>query len=678
MMKLKKKKIRQVLTGVVLAGLIGEPMLYGTLALATALSPVVEVSTETEAAVLGSLNSKLLEHSEDQSDTEESEAIQTKEEKLDASEVSGQERVSVENVTILGDVVGEWDFETSTLTLLSGSITNTDITQGWLEVPRAQIEHIVFEGSINVGGNGSLSELFRNMWNLETIDKLTNLDTTGVTDMSDMFQGAIALTTLDVSSFETSNVTDMSDMFGQTPSLTSITGLTSFDTGAVRSMEAMFRNNGVTNLDLSEFDTSEVNNMAYMFAQMANLVELDLSSFETTNVTDMRYMFAISTFLKNINLSTFDTRQVRNMEWMFTSTHHLESLNLRHFKTENVTDMNHMFAGTRDLKKLELDRENFDTSSVRDMSMMFAHTRHLASLDLSGFNTRAVTNMDQMFWMADALKELDLSSFETPALTQMIAMFEDANALTTLDISSFDTREVLATNRRALFVGLNALVELRLGTYTNITHSDLPHLTTTPGFLSFWKRDTQRAGAEWLISQELMSLSGNIGQTTGTWRRVPYQTSVQVKDSQLSLGDLWQAKDNFLGATNREGDEVSFEAVTVTGSVDTTRAGIYEVTYTYDGVSAKARITVKEEEEESPGGSKDNNMQETPGVIDEEGNEASNLENEPDSEEHNKENRAPLPQTGEKTDTFSVFGLIALSFSMMIGYKRRINSKNLL
>ncbi|WP_373192816.1 bacterial Ig-like domain-containing protein [Enterococcus sp. RIT-PI-f] len=71
------------------------------------------------------------------------------------------------------------------------------------------------------------------------------------------------------------------------------------------------------------------------------------------------------------------------------------------------------------------------------------------------------------------------------------------------------------------------------------------------------------------------------------------QTTVKVHDSELYTGENWTAKDNFDSATDRDGLAVEYEDITVTGTVDTTQAGKYEVIYSYHGVESKAVITVK-------------------------------------------------------------------------------------
>ena len=55
-------------------------------------------------------------------------------------------------------------------------------------------------------------------------------------------------------------------------------------------------------IDLSSFNTSNVNNMSYMFRECSSLKSIDLSSFNTSNVNNMSRMFYDCSSLKSINL----------------------------------------------------------------------------------------------------------------------------------------------------------------------------------------------------------------------------------------------------------------------------------------------------------------------------------------------------------------------------------------
>ena len=157
--------------------------------------------------------------------------------------------------------------------------------------------------------------------------------------------------------------------------------LSNFDTSNVTNMRAMFYNmSKLTSLDLSNFNTSKVTNMSYMFYNMSSLTSLNLSNFDTSNVTDMNYMFACVSKLTSLNLSNFDTSNVTNMNGMFTYMDSLTSLDLSNFNTSKVTNMSYMFSlldiYTPDdkLEKIYVNND-FDTSKLVEFSYMFKHRK---------------------------------------------------------------------------------------------------------------------------------------------------------------------------------------------------------------------------------------------------------------------------------------------------------------
>ena len=194
-----------------------------------------------------------------------------------------------------------------------------------------------------------------------------------VYSMNSLFSG-VSATTVDVSEFDTSNVADMSYMFSGEPN---IVGINYLDTSNVTNMSYMFYyNTSVTNLDLRNFDTSNVTDMMGMFSNCTNLTSLDLSSFDTSNVTNMSRMFYMDSSLISLDLSSLDTSNVNDMTSMFGSTG-LTSLELTNFNTSNVTGMANMFSNTN---FTVLDLSSFDTSSVTNMRNMFYNSSHLTTI----------------------------------------------------------------------------------------------------------------------------------------------------------------------------------------------------------------------------------------------------------------------------------------------------------
>ena len=168
--------------------------------------------------------------------------------------------------------------------------------------------------------------------------------------------------------------------------------------------------------------------------KIKNILELDLSNFNTSQVTDMQYMFYGMSSLVTLDLSNFNTSQVTDMQYMFHGMSNLTTLNLSSFDTSQVTNMNDMFSHTPSITTLTLS--NFDTSQVTDMQYMFYDMSSLVALDLSNFDTSQVTDMRYMFYLDDRDKLKDKletiyvnNDFNTAKLKYSTGMFKNRKKL---------------------------------------------------------------------------------------------------------------------------------------------------------------------------------------------------------------------------------------------------------
>ncbi|PFG78743.1 hypothetical protein BW152_12280, partial [Lactococcus lactis] len=75
---------------------------------------------------------------------------------------------------------------------------------------------------------------------------------------------------------------------------------------------------------------------------------------------------------------------------------------------------------------------------------------------------------------------------------------------------------------------------------------------------------------------------------------VENQKTLVAKDSIIYVGDKWSPKDNFISATTEDGKLVNFSDIVTTGDVNTNTPGVYQVTYSYEGLSRKIKVTVIE------------------------------------------------------------------------------------
>ena len=213
-----------------------------------------------------------------------------------------------------------------------------------------------------------------------------NVDTSLVTDMSNMFGYCDSLTILDLSKFVTINVTDMPYMFHLCESLTSL-NISSFNTANVTTMDSMFRDcHSLIELDLSNFNTANVTTMDSMFRNCKSLTSLNISSFNTTNVTSMSYMFASCESLTSLNISSFNTTNVTDMHAMFKKCKTIRSLDLSNFNTSNVENMREMFSECEVLKTIYV--ATFDTSKLayNDINDWFSDPMFKKCFELVGGN----------------------------------------------------------------------------------------------------------------------------------------------------------------------------------------------------------------------------------------------------------------------------------------------------
>lgn len=175
----------------------------------------------------------------------------------------------------------------------------------------------------------------------------------------------------------------------------------------------------ISGLELLDF--SQSNDMYAMFYNCKNLTELNLSTFNTRNVEDMWCMFESCSNLEKLDLSTFDTSKVRDMSCMFSNCEKLEEINLISFDTSNVVYMSGMF---RHCKKIgELNLSKFNTNNVLTMFGMFEYCSSLTKLDLDNFYTNALTNMGCMFYECTNLKYINLINFNLSNVIDTRLMF---------------------------------------------------------------------------------------------------------------------------------------------------------------------------------------------------------------------------------------------------------------
>ncbi|WP_230319185.1 bacterial Ig-like domain-containing protein [Enterococcus casseliflavus] len=461
----------------------------------------------------------------------------------------------------------------------------------------------------------NMASMFDRAGEVSSLD-LSNFDTSKVRDMRYMFNGLAELASLDVSSFDTTQVQNMASMFTGTQSLTNI-NLSSFDTSLVKNMDNMFEGIGVSSLDVSTFDTSQVTSMTAMFRNAASITDLDLSNFNTSNVIGFSLMFAGMTNLVSLDLSSFDTsKEFGYLSAMFDGATMLKQLKLG----TNIKKLypvaalpaipvSNMYTGYwQNVGSGTVDNPKGTTIlTSADLLRTYAGGTMADTYVWQKQASASIQVHDSTIYTGDSWQEED--NFDS-------ALDKDGNPVAFQDITvegSVDTNTpgTYQVNYRYDGVTSTATITIKANQTAVNVHDSTIYVGDTWHAEDNFDSALDKDGNP--VAFQDVTVEGSVDANSPGTYQVNYrydgvtstatitvkanQTAVNVHDSTIYVGDNWEAKDNFDSALDKDGNSVDFQDLTVDASqADTSKAGTFEVTYTYDGVTSKAIVTVKEKQ----------------------------------------------------------------------------------
>lgn len=144
--------------------------------------------------------------------------------------------------------------------------------------------------------------------------------------------------------------------------------------------------------------------------------EADLNFIDTSKITDMSHLFSdvIEKFggygfgKFNGNISQWNTSKVTNMAFMFSGARNFNKP-INNWDVSNVAEMKAMF---NDTWRFNQPLNNWDVSNVKNMDYMFSNTRF--NQPLNNWNTSNVVSMYSMFRFSDfnqPINDWDVSNF---------------------------------------------------------------------------------------------------------------------------------------------------------------------------------------------------------------------------------------------------------------------------
>ena len=149
------------------------------------------------------------------------------------------------------------------------------------------------------------------------------------------------------------------------------------NTSNVTDMSWMFNGAIIEELILTTFDTSKVEDFSVMF-EGARAKTIDVSTFNTKSGVYFGGMFR-ATLPETLDIRHFDTSNAEILTEMFAGSK-VKTLDLRHFDTSKTHFMNLMFS---EAEATTIDISRFNFGNVYDVSGMFAGAKNLLSVDFS-------------------------------------------------------------------------------------------------------------------------------------------------------------------------------------------------------------------------------------------------------------------------------------------------------
>ena len=286
------------------------------------------------------------------------------------------------------------------------------------------------------------SSIFSTCKKLKTIANIGNLNISKADGMSYAFYDCPLLTQLDLSNWDTRNIQYMIGTFDGCTNLTEV-NCSTWNTSKVYNMQLAFYNcNSLENIPVRDWDTKSLMYMDKAFGNCSSLTTLDVSKWDTSNIVELTNTFYHCSSLKTLDVSKWKTSNVLRTDSLFAGCEKLTSLDVSKWDTSNITTANAMFSACRALTNLDVSKWN--TSKMKDVSYMFSSCTKLTSLDVSKWNTSNIGNMDSMFSNCISLTNIDVSRWNTSKVISISSLFNHCDSLTTIDVSNWDTSNVIS------------------------------------------------------------------------------------------------------------------------------------------------------------------------------------------------------------------------------------------
>jgi len=305
---------------------------------------------------------------------------------------------------------------------------------------------------LNTGSVTKMDYAFKSNSKIESLTSLANWNVSNVKSFKGMFEACTSLTSLDISGWNTSGAIDLSYFLKGNKKLTTINGLANINLTNAQDISGFFYDDiALTNIDISNWNVSNINNMTSLFEGCTNLVSTgNLANWDLSKATSLSSMFKSATNLTDVgNIANWNITNVSDLSSMFNKCDSLSLSfynSLNNWNTSNVTNTSYMFSTINWPSDAYLDLSNWNMTSLLTCSNMFLNNSslgQLTSINISNWNP--INCLDYSYMFADngyLTSIIGIDTLNVSGGNDISYMFYKCTSLPSIDLSNWDVSNI--------------------------------------------------------------------------------------------------------------------------------------------------------------------------------------------------------------------------------------------
>lgn len=284
---------------------------------------------------------------------------------------------------------------------------------------------------LNASNVQNMSYAFNDCRSLDTIV----VDVSSATNLSYTFSSCSNLYTVKFdNSSTTKNVTNFSYAFSNCPKLINIPAL---DISSATNVNYIFSDcTNLSNMHLDSWTFETITNLSFIVRNCTSISDEDLQTIQSwtlstiTNINGLLQGLSITTF----DVSNWNTSNVSTVNYLFANCKNLVTITgLDKLVLSNVKSLDNMFLNCSSLE--ELDVNDWDVSNVTSAQLFIYGCEALSVFNVTDWNTSKITTLYNAFNNC-GLTVLDLSNWDLSSITNLQNMASNCKNLETVYINT--------------------------------------------------------------------------------------------------------------------------------------------------------------------------------------------------------------------------------------------------